>query len=106
MSVPDRTITVTRHALDRMRSRYRAEDVTDYELEAVAALEVRDAFIAGRVANHKQPGFGLYREPKSRRQLPEGQRFVWTADEKRAYVIRREQDHDVVITALHRAWAA
>jgi hypothetical protein len=96
-----RPVTVTSHAIDQAARRFRAtypesaRDVRD-----VVRLEVERALEAGRIANHKREGFILYGE--KRRSLPAGQRFVWSEDDQRAWIIVRETSYDAVVTSLSR----
>lgn len=92
-----RPVEVTSHARDQAWQRFRL----DLLIENVVRKDVAEAITAGRISNHKIDGFLLFGE--HRRELPDGQRFVWTKDERRGYIVARELDRDVVVTALSRA---
>lgn len=98
-----RPVEVTAHAVERQRQRAR-----DGQHDIAIRFEIRQAvyaaIAAGRVRNHKIKGFGLY--GAKRKQLPPSQRFVFTEDETRGWIIVREADVDVVITSLSRTGAA
>ena len=53
------------------------------------------------MTNHKIDGFVLYGQ--KRKNLPERERFVWSDDGKMAWIIKRDDQNDIVLTTLTRA---
>jgi hypothetical protein len=96
---PPRRVVITAHALLRAEARFRL-GLPRREVEAYIVAEVRAAFAAGRFKSHKPKEYGLYGQKG--RQLDPGERLVFTADERHAWIVRREDRQDVVITSLLR----
>lgn len=98
----DRALHVTNHAVEQARTRFRL----DLAYESVAHLvyaEVKDGLDNQRVLNHKPKTFRLYGQKGQ--QLRPGERFVHNGDFSRGFIIKREPDHDVVVTAMSPAWS-
>lgn len=99
---PTATITVSGHAVEQLRRRFRDRrpftTVVGEIEEAVGA-----AIAAGRIANHLQPGFGLY--GRKTMNLERGKRFVWTEDLECGWIVSRDPGPgDVtVLTTLSRS---
>jgi hypothetical protein len=88
-------ITVTRHAIEQLRERC-DERFPD---AITIRLDVLDAFREGRTSTER-PSF---LEPGSRYGNGGRIRFVWVADESRAYVLRHGKNGWVVLTTLAAA---
>jgi hypothetical protein len=101
-------IYVTVHAVERYRQRVNREGAPSDVPHGPDAVQiaglVRAAIEAGRVQNHKTARYKLWRE--TNRQLPDGQRFVWTEDESFAWIIKRDGEQWVVVTTLTPTIAA
>jgi hypothetical protein len=90
----DRSVVVSRHALDRARLRFGSRvEWQEIHADVVAALH------ASRISC-RVPRFVA--GTRSRWKAHKGARFVWTEDETRLYVIRPYQrdTHWKVITSL------
>lgn len=100
--MPDgRKLVVVQHAVDRLRQR-NCDDRSDEELRDEIVREVRAAIGSSRIANHKIDGFLLYREKRKPFQH-DRDRFVWTEDSSVAWIVRRLDGADIVLTTLSRA---
>lgn len=100
-TVNGRALHVTNHAVEQARLRFRL-DLADEAVAHLIAYEVRDGFLHGRTLNHKPKTFRLYGQRGH--QLGPGERFVYDGSESRGFIVKREPDEDVVVTALCRAW--
>jgi len=105
-------VVVSRHAVLRAHARGHHDGLPACELTARIQAEVADALAAGRVSNCKPVWVQLYSrgELRSRKrprplQLEGDQRFVWDEAELHGWVIVREPDRDVVVTAMQRVRA-
>lgn len=100
-----RPVVVSGHALSRARRRrhWRTDQLTEAELVDAIVAEVRAAFAAGRVSTLKPRWTVRFRE--RRQTLEAGRRAVWDEAADRCWIVCRERDRDVVVTALHRVWA-
>ncbi len=92
-------IIVTEHALIQYQERRH-----DYRPYSVIEEEIRDAvlaaFQAGRIKNHRPKDFMLYGRNNS--QLPDGQRLALSEDGRIGWVLKREEETEVVMTTLTR----
>ncbi|MDQ5820572.1 MAG: hypothetical protein M3540_03940 [Actinomycetota bacterium] len=99
-------VIVTPHAVEQFQRRFhdtRASGDVRQEIED----EVRLAIAEGRIQDHKTAGFGLYgRKPRGGTRLLGMQRFVWSEDQQRAWIVDRQPHETVVITTLSRTQVA
>lgn len=96
-----RRLTVVKHAVEQLQTRRRDERSTE-EVRQWIEDEVREAIEAGRVQERKPKPFRLYREPRKGRLWHPRDRCVWTEDETTAWIVRRHDAEDVVLTSLVR----
>lgn len=94
-----REIVITEHALIQYQERR-----LDFRPYSVIEEEIRDAvraaFQGGRISNHRPKDFMLY--GRSNRQLPEGQRLALSEDGRTGWILKREDNAEVVMTTLTR----
>lgn len=98
---PKKDIFVTAHAVDRYRQRLEREGKTGVPYGEDAekiAQHVREALAAGRKKNHKTDRYQLWGH--KRKNLPEGQFFVYTAQGEYAWIIKRDGEQWIVVTSL------
>lgn len=103
-------LSVSAHARSQAKARRlyrysdgRAERSLDRLAEVIDA-DVRAEIRAGRLSRVKPAAFTLYGE-KPNRQLDAGEWFVSTPDGRRGFIVKRDGDEWIVVTALSRARA-
>lgn len=96
-----RVVVVTPHAVTQARQRFHGYPAARAEASMRIAGEVAAALRDGRVADNKPVAFRLYRERGH--MMQPGQRFVWSEDGERGWVLQREPTQDVVLTSVRRA---
>ena len=101
-------VQVTNHAITRLRGRFAADfsGVDTPALRRHAAGEVVDAIASHRMAT-RLPKFALRagtsarsRGRRGRGELDRSLRYVWTADERRVYLIDRTRRATTILTVL------
>ena len=94
-------IKVSHHAVERYQSRQR-DGSSFFEAEMGVEAEVLAALREGRVQKQKPSAFRMYNERK--RDLPSGERFVWSKSGRLGWVIRRVDNgaRTLVVTTLTR----
>lgn len=117
MNEVERKVVVTDHAVFAYIARNgtplagsKRSELSDRDLNLFRRMRfeihecVRQAIAEGRILNHKPDGFVLYRQ--KRRQLPDGQRFVY-CDESTGFIVKRlPGGEDIVVTTLTKVGVA
>lgn len=96
----ERPVQVVDHAIVQFQKRRPGDERANSEIRKWIEKEVAEAISGGRMSDRKPKEFRLYRERNKGKLFHALDRCVWTESKEYAWVVRRLDGIDLVMTTL------